>query len=30
VMVDAATILLRQKGVEPDHIYADAFYASGV
>ncbi len=30
VMVEAATILLRQKGVEPDHIYADAFYASGV
>ena len=30
VMVEAASILLRQKGVEPDHIYADAFYASGV
>jgi ferredoxin-NAD(P)+ reductase (naphthalene dioxygenase ferredoxin-specific) len=30
VMVDAASILLRQKGVDPDHIYADAFYASGV
>ncbi|WP_175687559.1 2Fe-2S iron-sulfur cluster-binding protein [Burkholderia multivorans] len=30
VMVEAASILLRQKGVEADHIYADAFYASGV
>jgi ferredoxin-NAD(P)+ reductase (naphthalene dioxygenase ferredoxin-specific) len=30
LMVDAASILLRQKGVDPDHIYADAFYASGV
>jgi ferredoxin-NAD(P)+ reductase (naphthalene dioxygenase ferredoxin-specific) len=30
MMVDAASILLRQRGVEPGHIYADAFYASGV
>lgn len=30
VMVDAASILLRQKGVEPERIYADAFYPSGV
>ena len=30
VMVDAASILLRQRGVEAEHIYADAFYASGV
>ncbi|KAA0079573.1 naphthalene 1,2-dioxygenase [Paraburkholderia sp. T12-10] len=30
VMVDAASILLRQKGVANEHIYADAFYASGV
>ena len=29
-MVDASTILLRQKGVAPEHVYADAFYASGV
>lgn len=28
-MVDAATTLLRQKGVLPEHIYADAFFASG-
>jgi ferredoxin-NAD(P)+ reductase (naphthalene dioxygenase ferredoxin-specific) len=30
VMVDAASILLKQKGVEPERIYADAFYSSGV
>lgn len=29
-MVDASTILLRQKGLAAEHIYADAFYASGV
>lgn len=29
-MVDAATILLRQKGIRSEHVYADAFYASGV
>ncbi|RDV00355.1 2Fe-2S iron-sulfur cluster-binding protein [Trinickia dinghuensis] len=29
-MVDASTILLRQKGVLAEHVYADAFYASGV
>lgn len=28
-MVDAATLLLRSKGVRPAHIYADAFYATG-
>ncbi|CAB3708493.1 FAD-binding oxidoreductase [Paraburkholderia rhynchosiae] len=30
VMVDAASILLRQKGVQPERIYADAFHSSGV
>lgn len=30
VMVDAATILLRQKGMNAEHVYADAFYSSGV
>lgn len=30
VMVDAASLLLRQRGVLPEHIYADAFYAVGV
>ncbi len=30
VMVDAASILLRQKGIDPEHIHADAFHASGV
>jgi ferredoxin-NAD(P)+ reductase (naphthalene dioxygenase ferredoxin-specific) len=30
VMVDAASILLRQKGVVPERIYADAFHSSGV
>jgi ferredoxin-NAD(P)+ reductase (naphthalene dioxygenase ferredoxin-specific) len=30
VMVDAASILLRQKGIEPERVYADAFYSSGV
>ena len=30
VMVDAASLLLRQKGVAPERIYADAFHASGV
>ena len=30
VMVDAASILLRQKGVAPERIYADAFYSSGI
>lgn len=28
-MVEAATLLLRQKGMKPEHIYADAFYATG-
>ena len=30
VMVDAASILLRSKGIESAHIYADAFYSTGV
>ncbi|MGO4813098.1 2Fe-2S iron-sulfur cluster-binding protein [Cupriavidus sp. 2MCAB6] len=30
VMVDAASILLRQRGIDPEHIHADAFHASGV
>jgi ferredoxin-NAD(P)+ reductase (naphthalene dioxygenase ferredoxin-specific) len=30
VMVDAASIMLRQKGIDAAHIYADAFYTSGV
>jgi naphthalene 1,2-dioxygenase ferredoxin reductase component len=30
VMVDAASILLRQKGVAPERIHADAFYSSRV
>jgi len=29
-MVDAASLMLQQKGIEPAHIYADAFYATGV
>nr|WP_315594168.1 2Fe-2S iron-sulfur cluster-binding protein [uncultured Cupriavidus sp.] len=28
-MVEAATLLLKHKGVKPEHIYADAFYSSG-
>lgn len=27
-MVDAATLLVTRKGVPPEHVYADAFYAS--
>jgi ferredoxin-NAD(P)+ reductase (naphthalene dioxygenase ferredoxin-specific) len=30
VMVEAASMLLRQKGITPERIYADAFYSSGV
>lgn len=30
VMVDAASILLRQKGIAPERIHADAFHSSGV
>lgn len=30
VLVEAASILLRNKGVESEHIYADAFYSTGV
>lgn len=30
VMVDAASILLRQRGIAAEHVYADAFYASGI
>jgi ferredoxin-NAD(P)+ reductase (naphthalene dioxygenase ferredoxin-specific) len=26
-MVDAATLLARDRGIDTDHIYADAFYA---
>jgi ferredoxin-NAD(P)+ reductase (naphthalene dioxygenase ferredoxin-specific) len=26
-MVEAATLLVRQKGVLPEHVHADAFYA---
>jgi ferredoxin-NAD(P)+ reductase (naphthalene dioxygenase ferredoxin-specific) len=29
-MVEAASLLLRRKGIDPDCIYADAFYPSGV
>lgn len=28
-MVEAATLLVQEKGVLPEHIHADAFYASG-
>ncbi len=28
-MVEAASLLVRQRGVLPEHIHADAFYASG-
>ncbi|KDB08167.1 Ferredoxin--NAD(+) reductase [Burkholderia sp. lig30] len=30
LMVDAATMLLTRKGIQQGHIYADAFYPSGV
>jgi ferredoxin-NAD(P)+ reductase (naphthalene dioxygenase ferredoxin-specific) len=26
-MVDAATVVARERGIETNHIYADAFYA---
>lgn len=29
-MVDAATLLLRRRGIQPEHVYADAFYASAI
>jgi ferredoxin-NAD(P)+ reductase (naphthalene dioxygenase ferredoxin-specific) len=29
-MVDAATLLVRQRGVPAEHIYADAFFASSI
>ncbi|MES2534241.1 MAG: 2Fe-2S iron-sulfur cluster-binding protein [Pseudomonadota bacterium] len=29
-MVEAATILVKQKGVLAEHVYADAFYPSGI
>lgn len=29
-MVEAATLLVRQRGVANEHIYADAFYSSGI
>jgi ferredoxin-NAD(P)+ reductase (naphthalene dioxygenase ferredoxin-specific) len=28
-MVEAATLVARQKGIGPEHIYADAFYTQG-
>jgi ferredoxin-NAD(P)+ reductase (naphthalene dioxygenase ferredoxin-specific) len=28
-MVEAATLFLKQRGVPPEHVYADAFYAVG-
>ncbi len=28
-MVEAATVLARRKGIDPRHVYADAFYAQG-
>lgn len=28
-MVEAATLLARRKGIDPKHVYADAFYAQG-
>lgn len=28
-MVEAATVLAKRRGIAPDHIYADAFYAQG-
>jgi ferredoxin-NAD(P)+ reductase (naphthalene dioxygenase ferredoxin-specific) len=28
-MVEAATVVARQRGISPDHIYADAFYPQG-
>lgn len=30
VMVEAATLMLKQKGMAAEHIYADAFYSSGI
>ncbi|MFK4442382.1 ferredoxin-NAD(P)+ reductase (naphthalene dioxygenase ferredoxin-specific) [Caballeronia udeis] len=30
VMVEAASMLLRQRGMAPERIYADAFYSTGV
>lgn len=29
-MVEAATMLVKQHGVRPEHVYADAFYASSI
>jgi ferredoxin-NAD(P)+ reductase (naphthalene dioxygenase ferredoxin-specific) len=29
LMVEAASLLLNQRGIPPEHIYADAFYSSG-
>lgn len=28
-MVEAATLVVRNKGITPDHVYADAFYTQG-
>ncbi|WP_321967839.1 2Fe-2S iron-sulfur cluster-binding protein [Burkholderia cepacia] len=30
LMVDAATLMLTRKGIRQEHIYADAFYPSGI
>ncbi len=30
VMVEAASLLAIQRGVAPEHVYADAFYATGI
>ncbi len=27
-MVEAMSLLARQRGIAPEHLYADAFYAS--
>jgi ferredoxin-NAD(P)+ reductase (naphthalene dioxygenase ferredoxin-specific) len=29
-MVEATAALIKQRGIEPHHVYADAFYASGI
>jgi hypothetical protein len=28
-MVEATAALIKQRGIEEQHVYADAFYASG-
>jgi ferredoxin-NAD(P)+ reductase (naphthalene dioxygenase ferredoxin-specific) len=27
-MVEAAAMLVKQRGIQPEHVYADAFYPS--